>query len=349
MHKPHLKLAFFLGLCSVFLLHRLKSPKTYLPASASLPLTAEEQPVTNIEISGPLADRESEVSGLGWYGDWLILLPQYPERLGSNVFALQKSDILAFLNGETSGPLVPQPIPFQDDALGEQIAGFEGYEAIAFQGSQVFLTIEAETRSAAKGYVVKGTIAADLSELTVDTTRLAESPSQSASPNKADEALLLTDDKLISIYEVSGAQVNPAPQMHSFDFDLAPLPAVSFPTVEYRITDATRLDEQNRFWAINYFYEGDLDLLPIRDPLTIRYGRGATHRQQQTVERLVEFTYDDSEIALTNTPPIQLKLIDSGRNWEGVARLNDQGLLLITDKFPETILGYVPFSAQASR
>ena len=348
MRKPHLKLAFFLGLCSIFLLHHLKSPRTYRPASASSPLTAEEQPVINIEISGPLAEREAEVSGLDWYGDWLILLPQYPKRLGGNVFALQKSDILAFLNGETSEPLAPQPIPFQDEALGEQIAGFEGYEAIAFRGNQVFLTIEAETNSSAKGYVVQGTIAPDLSELTIDTTRLAESPSQSSSPNIADEALLLTDNKIISIYEVSGAQVNPAPQMHSFGFDLAPLPSVPFPTVEYRITDATQLDEQNRFWAINYFYAGDRDLLPQRDPLVVRYGRGPTHRQYPTVERLVEFTYSNRGIALTNTPSIQLELTDAGRNWEGIARLNDQGFLIVTDKFPTTLIAFVPFPSIAT-
>ncbi len=81
--------------------------------------------------------------------------------------------------------------------------------------------------------------------------------------------------------------------MHAFDFDLVSLPSVPFPTIEYRITDATQLDEQNHFWAINYFYEGDRDLLPVKDPLTIRYGRGATHRQKRTVERLVEFSYSD--------------------------------------------------------
>ncbi|MEM9944953.1 MAG: hypothetical protein AAF810_02700 [Cyanobacteria bacterium P01_D01_bin.36] len=341
MRKKWLRLVVFTGLCSIFTLRSLQKPTVYRPAAAALPLTAAEQPVTTIEISGPLADRNAEVSGLDWYGDWLILLPQYPERLGGSLFALQKSDILDFLSGQTTEPLVPQPIAFQDGQIGEQIEGFEGYEAIAFRGDQVYLTIEAEVGDAARGYVLSGTIESDLSELVIDTDTIVDSPGQSTSPNKADEALLLANDKVISIYEVSGAQVNPMPQMHAFDFDLAPLPSVPFPTIEYRITDATQLNEQNRFWAINYFYEGDRDLLPTRDPLTVRYGRGPTHRQQATVERLVEFTYTDQGIVRTDSAPLQLQLIEDGRNWEGVARLDEDGFLMITDKFPETTLGFV--------
>ncbi|MEL7144127.1 MAG: hypothetical protein AAFY33_04265 [Cyanobacteria bacterium J06643_4] len=161
------------------------------------------------------------------------------------------------------------------------------------------------------------------------------------SPNKADEAILLTEDQIVSIYEVSGQRLTPEPEMHTFDYSLAPRPSIPFPNIEYRITDATELDENNRFWVINYFFSGDRDLLPERDPLTIRYGRGETHRQYQSVERLIELAYSDSGITLTNTPPIQLELTEAERNWEGIARLDNDGFLIITDKFPETILGFV--------
>ena len=68
---------------------------------------------------------------------------------------------------------------------------------------------------------------------------------------------------------------------------------------------------------------------------------GETHRQHSAVERLVEFEYGQDQITLTQTAPIQLKIGAEGRNWEGIARLDTQGFLLMTDKFPETILGYV--------
>ncbi len=308
---------------------------------ASAPLTSQETPVVPIDIEGPLADRNSEVSGLDWYGDYLILLPQYPARLGGNVFAIAKTDILSTLNGENSGPISPVPIALLAGDLSEQIEGFEGFEAIAFKGDQVFLTVEASASEGMKGYVIGGTIENDLSQIVIDPDKIVESPVQSNSPNKADEALLVIEEALVSIYEVNGVQLNLDPQAHTFDFDLRSQPPVSFPNVEYRITDVTGLDERDRFWAINYFYPGDVDLIPTTDPLTIRYGRGSTHRQQKHVERLVEFDYTNGKISLTNTAPIQLELAVEGRNWEGIARLDSEGFLISTDKFPSTILGFV--------
>jgi hypothetical protein len=41
-------------------------------------------------------------------------------------------------------------------------------------------------------------------------------------------------------------------------------------------------------------------------------------------------------------PPIQMELTsDDARNWEGLVRLDERGFLIMTDKFPETILGFV--------
>ncbi|MEL6263526.1 MAG: hypothetical protein AAFR12_20955 [Cyanobacteria bacterium J06626_6] len=315
-------------------------------AIASQPLSSPEVAIVPVLLSGPLADRNSEISGLAWYKDYLILLPQYPKRLGNHLFALQREEIVqAVIEGEGE-PLSPLAIPFNAPEFEREILGFEGFEAIAFRDGQAFLTIEAAEGDTARGYVTKGALADDLSEFVIDSGELAISPGQSNSPNKADESILLTDETVISIYEANGSQVNATPLMSAFDFNLTPLPSVEFPAIEYRVTDVTALDERDRFWAVNYFYEGDRDLFPDRDPLTIRFGRGETHRQRQTVERLVEFAYGDGGISLTETAPLQLALIEQGRNWEGIARFDnvrsgERGFLLATDKFPETILGYV--------
>ncbi|MEL7352162.1 MAG: hypothetical protein AAF171_13250 [Cyanobacteria bacterium P01_A01_bin.116] len=307
--------------------------------------TLQEQSITRIPIAGPLANRDAEVSGLAWYKDYLILLPQYPQSIGEedggNLFALPKADLVALLDGRLSGPLLPVPIAFKGPDFGESIAGFEGFEAIAFSGNQAFLTIEAETDEAVMGYLVTGTLAEDLSELTITEALPAEIPAQSASENKADESVLVTDDQVISLYEVNGVALNPQPKATVFDYALLPQVPLPFPAVEYRITDATALNESGRFWALNYFYKGDQDLLPKQDPLAETYGQGATHREQETVERLLEFAYKPEGITLTDTPPIQLALGPKGRNWEGLARLDNQGFLLVTDKFPETILAFV--------
>ena len=46
-----------------------------------------------------------------------------------------------------------------------------------------------------------------------------------------------------------------------------------------------------------------------------------------------------------DAPPLQLQLRGDGkaRNWEALAVLEGRGLLVATDTYPETVLGFVPF------
>ena len=119
---------------------------------------------------------------------------------------------------------------------------------------------------------------------------------------------------------------------------------IPFPSIEYRITDATSLDEDARFWAINYFYPGEEHLKPRTDPVVEKYGQGPTHAVSQAVERLVEFQWSDSAITLVDRPPVQF------HSWLKVSRgtgrvssgWTSKGFLVITDTYPETILAFIP-------
>jgi hypothetical protein len=56
---------------------------------------------------------------------------------------------------------------------------------------------------------------------------------------------------------------------------------------------------------------------------------------------LIEFRIDKDDVNLIDQAPIYLELLDEdSRNWEGIVRYGD-GFLLVTDKFPTTILAYV--------
>ena len=309
------------------------------------PSATAERPVTAIPLAGPAAGQDAEISGLAWYGDYLILLPQYPDRMGDNLFALPKSDILTFLDGDSSEPLTPLEIPLAGTPA-DLVRGYEGLEAITFAGDRVLITIEAEDQDWRMGYLVGGRIAADLSGIRLETDTLVEIQPQADLENFSDEALLVVDDVLLTFYEANGANVNPAPVAHRFDLSLNSAPPVTFPNIEYRITDSSAPDAEGRFWVINYLYPGDLDKLdPLTpDPLTAQYGAGETHSHNVTVERLLECQYSDSGITLVTAPPLQLELLgdDSPRNWEGLVRLDERGFLLATDKYPETILAFVP-------
>lgn len=262
--------------------------------------------------------------------------------------ALPKSQILAFLDGRIAGPLQPTRVPLNAPEL-QELPGYEGLEAIAFAGDQVYATVETDAGTAMLGYLLGGQVQEGSGVIVLDVARRVELSPQTSLDNFADEALIVMGDgAVLTLYEANGVNVNPAPIARRFAADLTPLSALSFPNIEYRITDATGVDENGRFWASNYLFPGDLNKLDrALDPLAAQYGRGPTHRLAAAVERLVEFQVLPDGIALTGRPPIQLQLagVLSARNWEGIVHLDDRGFLLVTDTFPETILGFVAVEA----
>ncbi len=326
---------------------RLPVTNTPIPNTPT-PAPPIEQPITPIPLAQPANSRNAQFSGMAWYGDWLILLPQYPGFAASGqrdfLYALPKADILAFLDGELAGPLAPSPVPMETLDVKSGIAGYEGYEAIAFDGDQAYLTVEASPRGGMMGYLLAGRMQPDLSGFVVDTTIIAPIPPQATLSNMSDETLLVVEDAVVTIYEANGAAVNPSPQAHLYGRDLILQETIPFPVIEYRITDATALDGDGRFWAINYLYPGDKGKLrPGDDRLAAQFGQGKSHAQSDAVERLVEFQYSENSVTLTGAPPIQLELAPGdARNWEGIVRLDARGFLLVTDTFPQTILAFVP-------
>ncbi|NIM15829.1 MAG: hypothetical protein GTO45_27885 [Candidatus Aminicenantes bacterium] len=331
--------------------------------------TPEETAVIEIELIGPVANPESEVSGLAWYKNYLVFLPQYPDPEEINpanhpkLFAIPKEEILAYLdnrkNNNHPSPIEPQAIDFIiEKELYEKISsieGFEGFEAIAFWENKVFMTIEASPGHML-GYLVSGEveITPALKKITLKHTGSSESELVKIEPkpginNMAYETLVVTGNEVIALYEANGKHVKTSPRACVYDHDLNFIKALAFPDIEYRITDATALDDSHRFWCINYYYPGEKNKLnPAKDPIAKEYGKGKTHNRSQTVERLVAFEYKSPDkITLVNGPPLQLKLKgpdkNDARNWEGIVRLDNRGFLLVTDKRPWTIFGFVEF------
>ena len=309
-----------------------KSNGKYLP----------EAHVTEIVLAGSLAKKDAEISSLAWYGDTLILLPQYPGFDGTNqLYSLSKTEIEDYLATDNPVPLRPRAVPFIDSGRISLINGFQGLEAIAFAGDRAYLTVEAELNEGMRGSLVAGQMMPNLSELVMDTAVITEILPQARQENRTDETLFVYGDSLITLYEVNGTSVNESPVAHRFDFDLKPREPLPFPNIEYRVTDATAVDEKGRFWVINFFDPRDENLRTDSDAILARFGRGSTHSNYNQVERLVEMQITDAGISLTDTPPLYLELIsDVARKWEGLVRFND-GFLLATDKYPDTILVYV--------
>jgi hypothetical protein len=331
MKYRNFKIIIILIIAAIFIGYHLGG---YLPA----PNITESEALHVIELAGPITDKNAEISGLAWHDDTLILLPQYPERFGKGdgiLFALSKQDVLNALDGKSTPPLAPAEIKLTADGLKENIPGFQGYEAIGFHKDQVFMTIEAgEGAENMRGYLVSGKMTEN--EIKLDTSKVVEIPLPIPSDNHTDEALVVTDDKVLTFFEINGAELNPQPAAQVFDFDLNRVAEIPFPHIEYRVTDAA-LTSDDKIWVINYFFPGDADMLPKVDPLA----KFDTDKKYEQVERLVEFDYSESGITLTNSAPVQIPLAEDARNWEGLVLLDTRGFLVVTDKFPTTILAFI--------
>jgi hypothetical protein len=230
---------------------------------------------------------------------------------------------------------------FDAPGLVETIRGFEGFEAIAFDGDRVFVTVESEVDGTTRGHLMRGIVRPDRSGIDIDVANAVLLEAQTDIENLSYESLAVHDGKVMAFYEANGLP-NAHPEVEVFDQDLERLPSAPMDHLEYRLTDVSEMDENGHLWAMNYFYSGDCwqtGACPLRE----RYGVGRSQRGRKTVERIVELELGPNGVRPTNAAPLDLELDRSGnRNWEGIATLGDRGFLIVTDEHPSTILAFVP-------
>lgn len=311
----------------------------------------DEAPAVDVRalaLSGPAAGADAEISGLAWYGDTLLLVVENPNEYATGeyagtFFALPKADILATLDAADPAPLEPFAIPVIAPDIPRALPGFDGFEAAVFVGDRIYLAVEVWLSSGEmRGVLVGGDIAPDLSAITLDLDQVVDLLPQTDFQNLSYESLLVDGERLIAIYEANGADVNAQPVAYSVDLALTTVTPLPMPDVPYRVTDATAPDSDGVFWAVNFFYPGDTHLVAEADPLP-RLDTGAMPPHLVPVERLVALQLTADAIRLADQPPVLLALAGMvPRNWEGIARLDDRGFLIVTDQYPTTILGFVP-------
>lgn len=304
----------------------------------------DEVEIVDIPLLGEISKRKSEISGLCWYKDFLLILPQYPQRFNGKIFYVRKSTILNFLNGKINAI---RPNSFAVN-ISEVIKYFHlgsGFEAVAAKEDTLFFTIEDLNQGLTQSILLKGKIDTLSKKITLDSSTIAINKPEISLSNISDESLLIAKDILLPIYEANGKLINQKPYVQAFSLNIKPLRKISFPNIEYRITDVTEIDSNNKFWAINYLFPGDIEKLKVsNDSLFFKYGIGKTHKILNYVERIVQLQYSENKITLVNRKPIYLRLNpDDSRNWEGIAKIDNLGFILATDTYPKTILAFVKF------
>ena len=309
----------------------------------SFPLIfGKEIKVQEIQLSGLITDKKQEISGMDWYQDRLFLLP---ENLGGFLFSISKSEILDAIVGGKKVPITPKKTRFKTPDYSSLIKGFDGFEAIAFSEDKIYISIEAEHDGKMIAYLAWGIINSKSLEVNISEDQILPMNTPIQLDNMSFESLLVNNNDIIMIYEANGLNLRKDARQTVYSPENKVTSHINFPTIEYRITDVTRVDNYGRFWAINYFWPGDEKLLsPGKDNVLNKVKQGYSHSKSNQIERLIEFQINAGGISISDTKPIQLFLeSDASRNWEAVARLSDKGLLIATDKHPRMILGYVQF------
>jgi hypothetical protein len=307
-------------------------------------------PVQLIPLEGPLAVPAAEVSSMTWKGDTLIILPQFPDQFADvgklGFFGVAKQELLAAVD-DGSQSINPHLVFCRAPGLEGVVRGFDGLEAMGIIGDRYFMTVEAEDDTAMAGYLVTGRYDMEDDLVVMDLARLISIPLGLNIPNVAEEAMIIDGDRVITLSEANGLNVNPAPKAKVFNVRAEYVESLPMAQVEYRLTDASALDDEGRFWVINYYFPGERAKLdPAPDPELARFGDPESFDPDNCIERLLELRLTaDNRIVRTERPPVNLELLPDGecRNWEALVRLDDRGFLLMTDKYPGTLLGFVPF------
>ena len=301
-------------------------------------LYATNKPIREILLAGEITNPDNEISGMDWYKEQLYLLP---ENATDHLFIISKIQIKEYFLSNNPKAIIPKKIKLISPNYQSLIEGFDGFEAIAFTDDNVILSIEVKTKeNNMTGYIAWGTCNSSTNELYFEKQSLKEVTTPIQIKNMAFESIVVHKNNAILLYEANGINLQKNVEHSKVSLDDYSLSKIDGFNIEYRITDATTLDSDNKFWCINYFWPGEKDKLkPGKD---IYLEKGSSNHSLESIERIIELEIKDEMISMSGSEPIQLfSKSDSSRNWEGIVRYEKDSFLIVTDKYPRMILGLV--------
>ena len=278
------------------------------------------QSYIEVPLDGLITDRKQEISGMTTYKDNLILLP---ENRNGYYFYIPFDEIMNTLR--TGDKILPVQKTFTTRKLKERYSGLDGFEAIAFNGDDVYIMVEVRIDGKMAGLLLWGTIIPSTMEIDIPEENIMIIKPPAQIDNFSFESLTITDGQLIMIYETNGSKTIDKPFQYVVNLDDMSINKTPFPNIDFRLTDATSVVD-NKFWMINYYWTGDKETLGVPNDVGI--------------ERLVEFKLGYNGIERSSSEYITLDNLDDPHNWEGLVRFG-RGFLICTDKWPRMVLGYI--------
>lgn len=303
-------------------------------------LYSKETQIKEINLVGDILDPNNEISGMDWYKESLFLLP---ENINNYIFMIPRKRIQKYLLSKKNFPIHPKKISFSAPNYKNLIKGFEGFEAIAFFKNQVFILIETNFNNHMSSYLAWGIIDPNTYQIYIKDENLIKIDTPIQINNMAYESIIIKDKMAILLYEANGVNLQKNVHHRIFSLDNYSVSKIKGFNLEYRITDATKLDLHNKFWCINYFWPGENNKLKPENVFKIKDSQKIkVNKKLKTVEQLVECEVINDSIIRSKREPIQLKLENgTSRNWEGLVRYEKDSFLIVTDKYPRMILGFI--------
>ena len=207
-----------------------------------------------IPIGGDIANSSQEISGMDWYKDNLFLLP---ENLNGYVFCINKQLLDLKINNNDTTKIIPKKIKFNTPNYKQIIPGFDSFESIAFRGYEVYITIEIKFPDSMSCVLVRGHIDEKSLEITIPEQTLTTLDVPTYVDNLSYETLVIKDDQVYALFETYGSNLIPKPYAFSIGIQGNEIKKYPISNINYRITDATKIDQYNKFWVINYFFPRD--------------------------------------------------------------------------------------------
>lgn len=356
----------------------LPGPLTLLAlARAAAPAAGPVDPVVPIAVAWPEEKAgELEVSALDRVGDaWVLAVPQNEDPAKGRLLLLDTAKLAAAAGGKRLRVVPTElPTPFEVPTYvkvgaTQNMLSWDGFEAVRvgeLKDGRWSLRLVSEWKTDDPSWgagtvmvscVHEGWIAADGRSAGITGTpilgscaglegRVEKDGELVALANAGAEAIVEDNSGYLLLPELFAASGGAFARR--FGAEGRP---VGLPALPWRVTDATRPDDQGRFWVVNYLYPKNAQwcgLHPVApDPLgtTLKPVDDCKAKLPPPQERLVELKREATGLNVTGR---KVELVpeagSTGRNWEGITRLDTDagpGVLIVTDQFPDTRLGWV--------
>jgi hypothetical protein len=332
---------------------------------SSLALTVNAQKKYQVlHLPDSINSVNEEFSGMALFGKRLYLLPQYGNHKDSkldglfSIYSIGTDSLKRNIDGKDSCISNYRTIYVTNlDKLPDSIKQYyEGFEAIAFVGNQVYLSIET-VDSSDYCFLIKGMIDTANNKVTIDPVHTLSLRRYPYIKNAGFESLtyLQKEKKLIALYEFNAMPNGGIGYLIDPSFSYKPK-KISIPFLHFRITDA-QANSTGKIYALNYHYGGDYKKYLNND--IIRHQeeniKSMVHDLKGTLIRDPDFLKIKSSgyarIVMMNSYKAkswkQVATFDPfENNWEGLI-LFEEGALIITDanrsKLQLSTLSYVEF------